>query len=75
MCIATVRNMTGAMKIRDALVRSGIKAEIVSVDVSLTRRGCAYGVSFPCEKEAQVKRILASKRMEYGVLIGGRNGY
>ena len=75
MCIATVRNMTGAMKIRDALVRSGIKAEIVSGDASLTRRGCAYGVSFPCEKEAQVKRILASKRMEYGVLIGGRNGY
>ena len=75
MCIATVRNMTGAMKIRDAHVRSGIKAEIVSVDASLTRRGCAYGVSFPCEKEAQVKRILASKRMEYGVLIGGRNGY
>jgi len=72
MCIATVRNMTGAMKIRDALVRGGISAEIVSVDASLTRRGCAYGVSFPCEKEAQVKRILNSKRAEYGEILGRR---
>ena len=75
MCIATVRNMTGVIKIRDALIRSGISAEIVSVDASLTRRGCAYGVSFSCDMETQVKRVLNAKRIEYGVIMGGKNGY
>ncbi|MBR4072062.1 MAG: DUF3343 domain-containing protein [Clostridia bacterium] len=70
MCIATVRNMTGAIKIRDALIRGGIYAEIVSVDASITRRGCAYGVSFQCSKVPQVKRILNVKRIEYGEIMG-----
>ncbi len=72
MCIASVKNMTGAMRIRDALVRGGVQAEIVSIDASLTRRGCAYGVSFPCEREGQVRRILGSKKIEYGEIIGGQ---
>ncbi len=72
MCIASAKNITMAMRIRDALVRGGISAEIVSVDPSLTRRGCAYGVSFPCEYEWQVKRILGARKIEYGDIIGGR---
>lgn len=75
MCIATVRNLTGAIKIRDALIRNGINAEIVSVDASLTRRGCAYGVSFSCAVQSQVKHILSSKRIEYGEIMGGTYGY
>ena len=71
MCIATARNITGAIKIRDALMRSGIRAEIVSVDATLTRHGCAYGVSFDCENEAQIKRILKTRNVYYGEIIGG----
>ena len=71
MCIATARNMTMAIKIRDALVRSSVSAEIVSVDSSITRHGCAYGVSFDCSAEAQVKRVLRLRRVEYGEIIGG----
>ncbi len=75
MCIATVRNMTGAIRIRDVLIKNGIDAEIVSVDASLTRRGCAYGVSFSCIAENQVKRILNTKRLDYGEIMGGKYGY
>ncbi len=73
MCIATARNMTMAMKIRDTLARSSVKAEIVSVDVSITRHGCAYGVSFDCAEEAQVKRVLRLRRVDYGEIIGGNS--
>ena len=71
MCVASAKNITQAMRIRDALARGGIEADIVSVDPSVTRRGCAYGVSFPCEYEWKVKRILGAKKIEYGDIIGG----
>lgn len=70
MCIAAIRNMTGAMKARDALSRVGIFSQIVSIDTSLTKRGCAYGISFPCEREVEVKRILKAKNIDFGEIMG-----
>lgn len=78
MCIAAIKNMTGAMRARDTLRRVGIDSEVVSVDASLTKRGCAYGISFPCEREAEVKRILRNKKIDFGEIMGSfgnRSGF
>ena len=70
MCKAAIKNMTGAMKARDAMRRAGVTAEVVSIDSSLTKRGCSYGVSFPCEKESEARRILNAKNIDYGEILG-----
>ena len=75
MCIAAIKNMTGAIKARDALVKAGISANIVSIDASLTKRGCAYGVSFPCEAEFDAKRIMRKKNIDYGEIMGSGRRY
>lgn len=70
MCIAAIKNMTGAMRARDALRRAGIEAEIVSIDASLTKRGCAYGVSFPCRMRREAEHTLRMKNIDFGEILG-----
>ncbi len=70
MCIIAIKSMTVAMRARDILRRKNISSEIVSVDASLTSRGCAYGISFPCEREAEIKRMLRQGKIDYGEVLG-----
>ena len=62
--------MTHAIKARRVLSAAGIKCEIVNLDVSLTKRGCAYGVSFPCNMTDTVQSILKRYELDYGEIIG-----
>ncbi len=70
-CISAKKSMTHAIKARRLLSAAGISSEIVNLDASVTRRGCAYGVSFPCERAEAVQRILARHELDYGEIIGG----
>lgn len=72
MCIAAMKNMTAAIKGRSALESAGIRCAIVSLEPTLTKRGCAYGLSFPCAYLDKVKSVLSSKRINYGEILGGR---
>ena len=71
MCVATMKSMTYAMKTKRLLENAGIGAEIVNLDPSLTKRGCAYGVSFQKGREEEVKRLLRTRGIEYGRILGG----
>ena len=70
MCIATMRSMTQAIKAREQMFAARIDTEIVSIDPALTKRGCAYGLAFPGRGCAEVRQILAQKRIGCGVLLG-----
>ncbi|MCI8611878.1 MAG: DUF3343 domain-containing protein [Clostridiales bacterium] len=72
MCIAAMKNMTAAIKGRSALESVGIRCAIVSLEPTLTKRGCAYGLSFSCAYLDKVKSVLSSKRISYGEILGGR---
>ena len=62
--------MTHAIKARRVLSASGIKCDIVNLDSNVTKRGCAYGVSFPCSMTDKVQSILRRYELDYGEIIG-----
>ncbi len=70
-CISAKKSMTHAVKARRVLTAAGIPCDIVNIDSSVTRRGCAYGVSFPCELTDKVQSILHRYDLDYGEIIGG----
>ncbi len=72
MCIAAMKNMTAAIKGRSALEAVGIRCTIVSLEPTLTKRGCAYGLNFACAYLERAKSVLSSKRISYGEILGGR---
>lgn len=74
MCIATMKSMTQAMRARAALEARGVRCEIVSLDPSLTRRGCGYGVRFSCVHKDIALAVLEAKRIGYGTVIGEGEG-
>ena len=46
MCIATLKSMTYAIKAQKALSKYYINSEIVKLDPSQSKKGCAYGIKF-----------------------------
>ena len=58
--------MTVAYKAREVLLREGIYSEIVSIDASKTRRGCAYGLRLSRGNEREVKIILKRAGVDFG---------
>lgn len=70
MCIATMKTQTAALRGKRVLERQGIWASVVSLDASLTEKGCAYGLSFYCASAAAAKKALESGGVGYGVIIG-----
>ena len=57
-CTAYIGSTTLAMKAQRALATQAITSSVVKVNSSKTRRGCAYGVSFDCSQQSNVKAIL-----------------
>ena len=68
-----MKTMTQALKGQRALSGAGIRCQIVSLDRTLTKNGCAYGLSYPCEKSREAERILNINKIAYGELIGNRS--
>ena len=57
-CIATTTSLNLSIKAQKALLSAGIYSRIVSLDPSMTPKGCAYGIEFSCSEERTVKSIL-----------------
>lgn len=71
MLIATMKTMTLAMRGKSALDARGIQSEIVSLDPSLTGRGCAYGLRFSARMREEVLGCLNEKKIPWGIVLGG----
>lgn len=70
MCIISMKTMTAALRGQRVLLERGIRSEIVSLDASLTKNGCAYGLQFMCRDVSSVERILRDSRINYGEILG-----
>ena len=69
-CVSAKKSMTHAIKARRVLTAAGIPCEIVNLDMNVTKRGCAVGVSFPCVMTDRVQAILRRYDLDYGEIIG-----
>lgn len=70
--IAIIGSMTQAMHAERVLADAMIRAEVVKADSSSTRRGCAYGISYPAEREREVRAILSRSGIRFRPAVGGR---
>ena len=70
MWIDSTKNMTNAQRALSVLSAGGISAAVVGLDPSMTKNGCAYGVSFPCAAAGEAERLLRTKNVSYGEIIG-----
>ncbi len=50
-CVAAIGSMTLCMKAQRVLGAAGIHARVISLSPEETRRGCAFGVSFPVQAQ------------------------
>lgn len=72
-CIIAMRSQTYASRGKRTLAGCGISAEIVSIDPSLTKHGCAYGLEIYGDCAA-AQTCLSSHRVPYGDILGGYGG-
>ena len=57
-CTAALSSLTYAMKAQRALESASIHSDIVKLDFSKSRRGCAYGVKFLCQYTPEVRAVM-----------------
>ena len=57
--IAVFPTLTAAQRSARQLRQNGIAAEVVKVDSSRTRFGCAWGVAFPARYRAAAEEFFA----------------
>lgn len=69
MCVASLKSMTIAIKAQRALNEKLINSEIINLEPSMTRKGCAYGIKFSCMDLNLVENALKSKRIKYTEII------
>ncbi len=69
-CILAMKTQTSAERSRRIALTENIYAEVVSIDPSITRRGCSVGLRLPCREAGRFMEILDRKKIPYGDLIG-----
>ena len=62
-CVAALGSVTLAIKAQRSLAAIGIKSDIISLPAKATRRGCGFGLTFPCAEEGAVRRSLRAARI------------
>lgn len=69
-CVIAMKSQTAAERARRAATSERIYAEIVSIDPSVTRRGCSVGIKISCGDIERLQYILGKKNIPYGDIIG-----
>ena len=70
-CTITVSSRTLASKAVRTLGRAGIEAGTVTVDPSVTTRGCGFGVQLLCADADRAKTVLSEHGIATGDLLAG----
>ena len=61
-CVAEIGSLTQAMRAQKILASAVIPTTVLKLESS-SRHGCAYGITFSCEQETNVRHVLDSARM------------
>ncbi len=70
-CILTFRSQTAAVKAARYLKKIGTTVRVVSVDPSVTAKGCGWGILAECGSANRIKNLLDEKRISYGEVLSG----
>ncbi len=57
-CFAVIGSLTQAMRAQHVLSDAAVFSNVEKADPTLTRRGCAYGVRYPCSREEELQAVL-----------------
>ena len=58
LCTLSIGSMTLAIKARRLLSAKGIVVKVKKVEDNGSRRGCVYGIEYPCEISGNLRVIL-----------------
>ena len=73
-CTAAIGSLTIAMKAHSMLDNAGLESKIVKLDPSMTKRGCAYGIEYPCEDHKAVRSAFNAAKISVSSYIKGGGG-
>lgn len=59
-CRVATESMTMAMKAKRLLSATAIRASVVKISSNQSKRGCTYGIEFPCALYGNVDAILSA---------------
>ena len=60
LCAASTGSMTMAIKARRSLAAQGITVNVKKLSAGVEKRGCIYGIEYPCDLSGNVASILRS---------------
>lgn len=69
-CIIAMKTRTSAEHARRIAAGMKISSEVVSVDPSVTKRGCAFGLRLNCADTDELRSALDRKGVSYGDVLG-----
>ena len=69
-CVIGMKSRFLAEKSRRAAAMEKIESVVVSVDPSVTARGCTLGLKVSCEDTERVIAALERRKISYGTVIG-----
>ena len=69
-CIIAMKSQTLTQRALRALAGVGIRGEPVSIDPSVTKHGCGYGITIPCREVERALQLLDRKHIAHGEIIG-----
>ncbi len=58
LCAASTGSMTMAIKARRTLSQRGISVNVKKLSAGSERRGCIYGIEYPCELSGNALSVL-----------------
>ena len=73
-CTAAIGSLTLAMKAHAALEQAELSSKIVKLEPSMTKRGCAYGVEYPCEIHRSVRSAFTAAKIPVSGYIKSGGG-
>ncbi len=59
-CTAVFGSMTQTLHAQSVLAAASIRTAVTKVSSAQTHGGCAYGLTFPCMQEGNVRQVLAT---------------
>lgn len=73
-CVAAIGSMTLCLKAERILLSNGLQARVISLSPDQTRRGCAYGVAFPCAMHKNVASLLRAHKISVSEYLTKERG-
>ncbi|MBR7033479.1 MAG: DUF3343 domain-containing protein [Clostridia bacterium] len=70
-CVLTFRSQTAATKAAKYLKKVGAQVSVVSVDPSVTSKGCGWGIECDCSAADYISKKLERKGIKYGEVLSG----